>query len=109
MFFVIAVQCKLLLNKQTKQLSHLGPPAAPTPGARAILNTFAREKRDDSGGSPSAATAVKSAKDLLREHRQALARAEKPVLGWGLSAGASIVSLDISPSQAGAPNYAHRE
>ena len=81
----------------------MGPPAAPTPGARAILNTFSREKKEDSSGSPATTTAVKSAKDLLREHRQALARAEKPVLGWGLSAGASTVSLDISPSQAGAP------
>jgi hypothetical protein len=99
----------LVANIKANHLSHSGQPAAPTPGARAILNTFAREKKEDSGGSPAAATAVKSAKDLLREHRQALARADKPVLGWGLTAGTSTVSLDISPSQAGAPNHAQRE
>ena len=71
---------------------------APTPGARAILNTFAREQETKkSDGSPADA---KSAKDLLREHRQALARAEKPVLGWGLNASTNSINLDISPTQA---------
>jgi hypothetical protein len=81
-------------GKQT--IVALGPSAVPTPGARAILNTFTRGKKDSSG-SP-AGTAFKSAKELLREHRQALTCAEKPVLGWGLPTGASTVSLDISNS-----------
>jgi hypothetical protein len=71
----------------------------PTPGARAILNTFVRDKEEKG---VAAGPAAKSAKDLLREHRQVLARAEKPVLGWGCSpgSGSGVVNLDISPAQA---------
>jgi hypothetical protein len=76
------------------------PFKVPTPGARAILNTFAREKQEAEKKAAGSAAAEKSAKDLLREHGKALARAEKPVLGWGMQAGNSTISLDVSPAQA---------
>jgi hypothetical protein len=74
--------------------------AVPTPGARAILNTFAREKQEAEKKAAGPDAVEKSAKDLLREHGRAVARAEKPVLGWGMQAGNSTISLDVSPAQA---------
>merc|ERR1712098_171161 len=64
---------------------------APTPGARMLLSTVCKEKKEKKNP-----VVKKSAKDLIQEHKQSL-QFNSPKLGRGLSKTGEF-SLDISPS-----------
>lgn len=79
----------------------------PTPGSRAILAALVMDKEEKKKDLPDAKP-VKSAKELLIEHKQALKRGATPKLGRGIGAASqNRVCIDISPAQKSKVSVSH--